>query len=418
MLRKIFLIKILYFFLFNNYLIAQWVPISIDPPAAIFSIYVSDNTIYSGGDSVLYLSTDGGSVWERSSRVEDVEYGITSIVKWSNKLYVGTAGRGVFETTDNGDSWIPRNIGLDNSGALEISSVAVRGDSLYAATIGEGVFVLNLLNPVQWITFREGLPFGVAWNVNSLYNYNNILICGAGGNASVYFNEYGSSLWVEKSFDLPAPEPNAMIALNSYGDTLIGIAYFGIYRSINNGNSWEYYNPGIGLISFGSITVVNSVVFALISKLGRSYLLSSKDSGADWLFEIQFDNTGYSLEFFNNKLFNGRGNGLYYLPYHPSGIDDIIIPGTIELYQNYPNPFNPGTAIRYQLPVNGYVMLKVFDVLGNEIATMVDEYKPAGRYEVEFNVAQVSRPEISSGIYFYQLKAGDFILTKKMILLK
>jgi hypothetical protein len=64
------------------------------------------------------------------------------------------------------------------------------------------------------------------------------------------------------------------------------------------------------------------------------------------------------------------------------------------------------------------VQLKVYDVLGNEIATLVNEEKPAGEYEFEFNVAQVSRPEISSGIYFYQLHAGDFIQTKKMILLK
>ena len=88
------------------------------------------------------------------------------------------------------------------------------------------------------------------------------------------------------------------------------------------------------------------------------------------------------------------------------------------LSNNYPNPFNPSTVISYQLPVSGDVTLKVFDVLGNEIATLLDEYKPAGNYEIEFNVAQISRPEIASGIYFYQLKAGDFIETKKMILLK
>jgi len=68
--------------------------------------------------------------------------------------------------------------------------------------------------------------------------------------------------------------------------------------------------------------------------------------------------------------------------------------------------------------VSSNVQLKVFDILGREIVTLVNEEKPAGRYEIEFNVAQVSRPEIASGVYFYQLKAGDFIETKKMILLK
>ena len=98
------------------------------------------------------------------------------------------------------------------------------------------------------------------------------------------------------------------------------------------------------------------------------------------------------------------------------------------LYQNYPNPFNPSTKISWQSPVSSHQTLKVYDVLGNEIATLVDEYKPAGRYEVEFSVAQVSRPELASGVYFYQLlvsalqskdgKAREYSETKKMILLR
>lgn len=95
-----------------------------------------------------------------------------------------------------------------------------------------------------------------------------------------------------------------------------------------------------------------------------------------------------------------------------------IIISDFKLEQNYPNPFNPSTVISYQLPVSGNVTLKVYDILGNEVATLIDEYKPAGRYEVEFAVGQVSSPDIASGIYFYQLKAGSFIETKKMILLK
>jgi N-acetylneuraminic acid mutarotase len=102
-------------------------------------------------------------------------------------------------------------------------------------------------------------------------------------------------------------------------------------------------------------------------------------------------------------------------------------PKKIELMQNYPNPFNPSTVIGYQLPVSSEVTLKVFDVLGNEIAKLVDEYKPAGSYEVEFSSSSIKHHP-SSGVYFYQLlvsalqskdgKAGDFIQTKKMILLR
>ena len=83
------------------------------------------------------------------------------------------------------------------------------------------------------------------------------------------------------------------------------------------------------------------------------------------------------------------------------------------LSQNYPNPFNPSTKISWQTPVAGYQSIKVFDVLGNEVATLVNEYRNAGNYEADFNAS-----ELSSGIYFYQIKVGDFVNTKKMILMK
>ncbi|MFZ5948284.1 MAG: T9SS type A sorting domain-containing protein [Stygiobacter sp.] len=92
------------------------------------------------------------------------------------------------------------------------------------------------------------------------------------------------------------------------------------------------------------------------------------------------------------------------------------LPDSFELSQNYPNPFNPSTKINWQLPVGGYTTLKVYDVLGNEVATLVDEYKNAGGYEVEFNVGQTSR--LSSGVYFYRLQNGSFSQTRKFILMK
>ncbi len=92
-------------------------------------------------------------------------------------------------------------------------------------------------------------------------------------------------------------------------------------------------------------------------------------------------------------------------------------PKEFVLYQNYPNPFNPNTVISYQLPVKSNVLLKVYDVLGNEAATLVDEEKQPGIYEVEFNISVIKHLQ-SSGIYFYQLKTSDFVQTKKMVFLK
>jgi len=91
------------------------------------------------------------------------------------------------------------------------------------------------------------------------------------------------------------------------------------------------------------------------------------------------------------------------------------IPSEFSLNQNYPNPFNPSTKISWQSPVSGHQTLKVYDVLGKEIARLVDDYREAGEYNVEFTINNL---QLSSGIYFYKLQAGSFIETKKMILMK
>lgn len=131
---------------------------------------------------------------------------------------------------------------------------------------------------------------------------------------------------------------------------------------------------------------------------------------------------GYGIIWFQNSG-DGSGNftSLEVLPlfadYAYSLVTSIgeedIQPSTFNLEQNYPNPFNPSTTIRYSIPTSEFVTLKVYDVLGREVQTLVNEEKATGSYEVSFNAAG-----LSSGIYFYKLQAGSFIETKKMILIK
>lgn len=98
----------------------------------------------------------------------------------------------------------------------------------------------------------------------------------------------------------------------------------------------------------------------------------------------------------------------------PTSVENENVPPTeFELAQNYPNPFNPSTSIKYQVSSNSQVSLKVYDVLGNEVATLANEFKPAGSYEIEFNANK-----FSSGVYFYKIEAGPYIAIRKMILLK
>ena len=89
------------------------------------------------------------------------------------------------------------------------------------------------------------------------------------------------------------------------------------------------------------------------------------------------------------------------------------IPATFKLEQNYPNPFNPTTKIGFRIANFGFISLRIFDLLGREVATLVNEEKPAGEYKVQFNASN-----LSSGVYFYQLKAEEFVETKKLVLMK
>ncbi len=92
---------------------------------------------------------------------------------------------------------------------------------------------------------------------------------------------------------------------------------------------------------------------------------------------------------------------------------EFVTPNEYYLSQNYPNPFNPRTTIKYQIPEQGFVTIKVYDVLGSEVSTLLNEEKPVGSFKVEFDATN-----LSSGIYFYRLQAGAFVETKKMVLLK
>jgi len=89
------------------------------------------------------------------------------------------------------------------------------------------------------------------------------------------------------------------------------------------------------------------------------------------------------------------------------------LPTSFSLQQNYPNPFNPTTTINYSVPKTSMVTIRVFDVLGREVATLVNENKPVGNYSVQFNANK-----LTSGVYFYKMEAGSFTQTKKIVLLK
>jgi hypothetical protein len=146
----------------------------------------------------------------------------------------------------------------------------------------------------------------------------------------------------------------------------------------------------------------------------------SKLAGRPWV--IHHDNhlyVSFDVDSIDANTFEEMHNwqayvSVYELTPSPSSLEPVErVPKVFYLEQNYPNPFNPTTSIQYAVSSRQFVTLKIYDVLGNEVGTLISEEKEAGTYEVEFNAEK-----LSSGVYFYQLRAGSFVETKKMILLR
>jgi len=224
-------------------------------------------------------------------------------------------------------------------------------------------------------------------------------------------------------------------------------------RSTDNGLSWSagirvnqdalnngaiQYFPAVHVDKYGGLNVIFYDDRNTTSDSSGVFLARSEDGGNNWReFEISDKNfkplpigglgQGYqgdniSITFSNDKLWPvwmDNRTGIYQIWSVPIEISLVNVENTLmmrsefKLEQNYPNPFNPSTTIRYSIEKEAKVQLTVYDVLGNNIATLVNEIKPAGIYEVDF-VAE----KLSGGIYFYKLTTNHFSETKKLILLK
>ena len=176
-----------------------------------------------------------------------------------------------------------------------------------------------------------------------------------------------------------------------------GIEDSSVFLSTDNGISWTAVNEGLP----DTLGIFWSSASPLVTN--NSYIFTGILESGDWSET-------------NNISYNG-GEGVWRRPLSEmiTSVSDqkSTLPQNFSLQQNYPNPFNPSTTIRYEIPERSFVTIKVYDILGKEIDTFVNEEKPSGTYEVEFDARN-----LPSGIYFYQLKAGSFVETKKMILLK
>jgi photosystem II stability/assembly factor-like uncharacterized protein len=198
------------------------------------------------------------------------------------------------------------------------------------------------------------------------------------------------------------------------GETLVA-------RTTNGGQLWstEILLP-FSLCSIREIEMVNSQVgwFAGANN-GGAMLAKTTDGGNSWIDQLPSQLGVESILMVNENVGYAVGeNGRIYKTTNGGGVTDVDL-GFLQIYksflldQNYPNPFNPETKINFSIPEMEYVTLKVYDVLGNEVETLVNEERPAGTYEIEFDANG-----LSSGVYFYQLRCVGLVETKKMILLR
>lgn len=206
--------------------------------------------------------------------------------------------------------------------------------------------------------------------------------------------------WNNSLAVIPSSDNHPLAVWGPYpGDqSITEVSYYEIWRKYGSGN-WTY----LGYVSGNTFTYEDDEL-----------TVAGQQSGTTVLYKIRAVQTALPENLLSNYsntasiVVSGEDPGK-----RNFGNYEVNNVNSIELFQNYPNPFNPSTVISYQTPTDNFVTLKVFDVLGREVATLVNTYKEAGAHSVEFNASK-----LSSGIYLYRIQIGSYIETRKLILQK
>jgi photosystem II stability/assembly factor-like uncharacterized protein len=359
--------------------------------------FINDNEgwITSSSHAEIYHTTDGGETFE----VQSTQLPCNAI--WmlnENEGYAGGQSGFVYRTTDGGTNW---NFHGTIVATLTDVSFPQTADTGYACGDAGAVYSITTGG-----TANLNSGYGTAFAGISSPSINNVWICGS---SSIYY--YNGVTFTEQPS--PTGSFSSIYFINNQQGWVVGTDGI-IANTINAGTDWVVQtNPDS-----------NSLfdVFFLDDNEGwtvgvNGTILHSSNGGTNWNVEGAGLTNNFLRAVHTPSISTGyvAGNhkSLFKFGILPSVENEEDLPTEFSLLQNYPNPFNPTTTINYQLPELSFVTLKVYDVLGNEIVTIINEEKPIGNYEVEFNAV-----EFPSGVYFYRLQAGSFVETKKMVLMK
>ncbi len=348
--------------------------------------FINADTGWIGGDNdnatEVLRTTNGGASWE----VQNLagyhwgNYDMQFINGTPGEPYRGfvTAGLSfVWRTDDYGANWLPSNIGGCGAGNLE---------SICFINKDEGWFV-GAPSALSEVTIVHTTDGGQTFEIQINPTNPDIRLRG------VYF------------------------ATQQHG-VAVGLGGTIIYTE-NGGNNWEIRS--FNNSRWQSVYITQSGRAWAVGQNGN--IAFSTDWGYSWTPQLSNTNQELWQVYFvndNEGWIAGGYPGMQGVILHTTtggvtGIDenDVSRINSYSLLQNYPNPFNPVTRISWQSSVGSWQTIKVYDFLGNQVATLIDEYREAGAYEYNFNAS-----ELASGVYFYQLRAGDFVETMKMLLLK
>jgi hypothetical protein len=332
-------------------------------------------------------------------------------------------------STDNGYTWeTVFNLAL---GSGKFNQFFQRKDSadIYLA-LNEGINYGGLLiadaknNPTNWqsVNGTNGLNFIFPATFQNEMKQIYFLV----NDSLIYKSEDGGRTVQYVSF-IPGGKYNSIYAVEHYNmERNIYACGQGVKYSSDFGVTWNDY----GLEQYEVVRMIYES-WSLLAATRNNGFFAKYHSAGDWEeFSIGLgkgkvinDALNYTTWVLHTATENHSVFFLWLIINEAEDENNGLNPDQFGLSQNYPNPFNPITNFEYRISNSEFVSLKVYDVLGNEIATLVNEEKPAGEYKVQFDISNLSggisaKGGYASGVYFYQLKAGNYIETKKMVLLK
>ncbi len=370
----------------------------------------ADSGFCVGGFGKILKTTNGGSNWDSV----DTPYNnhlLSVVILNSNEVLACGFSRTVLKSTNFGASWYRITNIYDG---YSLNHMEFINESVGYIASQSGVILKSTNSGDSWFSLDSPYPFAKEFNGLSFLDINTGHVVGYGtilGSPIVKTTDGGLS-WIR--FLNPLQTPLYSVKMFNHDIGLIGGANGLLRRTSNGGINWNYTPVPASYCSEISFPT-SEIAYAV-----GGNIIKSTDGGINWT--VQQISTNVNLEgvcFINEFTGYAVGANGTILKTTSGGIVDIepisnIVPDKYILYQNYPNPFNPKTVINYELRITSIAKLKVFDVLGNEVAELVNEKQNAGSYSVEFNGSG-----FASGVYYYSIYLnGSLFETKRMVLFK